>query len=177
MKNLDSLDVNDTRISSFLHQLWSKIPRVAPKVNTEKLLAKERERAAAELLERNRQYKLVEDDDGPSTGKAATKKPKTEPDSSESDSDDKERASDLKERDEFAERLKQKDKEKRRNVVAAGKGFAEAAARLKMEASDRESIVPKLRIQSRRTYLEKRKEDKLVELAADVYDEENLFQV
>lgn len=40
---------------------------------------------------------------------------------------------------------------------------------------DRESILPKLRVESRRLYLEKRKEDKLVELEQDIQDEEFLF--
>lgn len=54
-------------------------------------------------------------------------------------------------------------------------GFAEAAKRLQMEAEDKKSIIPKLRIDSRRKYLEKRKSDKLTELEADIYDEEFLF--
>lgn len=35
--------------------------------------------------------------------------------------------------------------------------------------------MPKLRVESRRLYLEKRKEDKLVELEQDIADEEFLF--
>ena len=44
-----------------------------------------------------------------------------------------------------------------------------------MEAEDKKSIIPKLRIDSRRKYLEKRKSDKITELEADIYDEEYLF--
>lgn len=55
------------------------------------------------------------------------------------------------------------------------KGFEEAAKRLKMELDDREKIVPNLRVQSRRLYLEKRKEDKVAELEADILDDEYLF--
>lgn len=44
-----------------------------------------------------------------------------------------------------------------------------------MELEDRDKIVPNLRVQSRRTYLEKRKEDKVTELEADIADDEYLF--
>lgn len=44
-----------------------------------------------------------------------------------------------------------------------------------MELEDREKIVPNLRVQSRRLYLEKRKEDKVAELEADIMDDEYLF--
>lgn len=54
---------------------------------------------------------------------------------------------------------------------------AEAAKRLKiMEVDTREKLVPKLRIESRRKYLEKRKEDKVAELEADILDDEYLFE-
>lgn len=55
------------------------------------------------------------------------------------------------------------------------KGFEEAAKRLKMELEDRDKIMPNLRVQSRRIYLEKRKEDKVAELEADILDDEYLF--
>ena len=44
-------------------------------------------------------------------------------DSSSEDEDEKQRVKDLKERDEFSERLKLKDKDKQRNVVTVGKGI------------------------------------------------------
>lgn len=37
-------------------------------------------------------------------------------------------------------------------------------------------MVPRLRIESRRRYLEKRKEDKVIELEADIMDDEYLFE-
>lgn len=55
------------------------------------------------------------------------------------------------------------------------KGYEEAAKRLKLEHEDRDKILPQLRIQSRRKYLEKRKEDKVAELEADIADDEYLF--
>jgi len=53
---------------------------------------------------------------------------------------------------------------------------AEAAKRLKiMETDTKDKLIPKLRIESRRKYLEKRKEDKVAELEADILDDEYLF--
>ncbi|XP_055303004.1 pre-mRNA-splicing factor ATP-dependent RNA helicase DHX16 [Sitodiplosis mosellana] len=93
------------------------------------------------------------------------------------DSAEDERRKDLKERDEFANRLRKKDESHTRKVTEASgkKGFEEAAKRLKMELEDRDKIVPNLRVQSRRIYLEKRKEDKVTELEADIADDEYLF--
>jgi len=44
-----------------------------------------------------------------------------------------------------------------------------------METDSKEKLIPKLRIESRRKYLEKRKEDKVVELEDDIIDDEYLF--
>ena len=55
------------------------------------------------------------------------------------------------------------------------KALEEAAARLKMEAEERDRMLPTLRTKSRREYLAKRKEDKLIELEADIRDDEYLF--
>ena len=94
-----------------------------------------------------------------------------------SDSSDDETKRDLRERDEFAQRLKDKDRGKQRNIVERSekKAFEEAAKRLKLEAEERKSIVPKLREESRRQYLSKRKEDQLELLEGDIRDEEMLF--
>ncbi|XP_055921348.1 pre-mRNA-splicing factor ATP-dependent RNA helicase DHX16 [Eupeodes corollae] len=99
--------------------------------------------------------------------------------SSESiDSAEEERLRDIKERDAFAERLKKKDENNTRKVLESSgsrKAFEEAAKRLKLEHEDRDKILPQLRIQSRRKYLEKRKDDKVAELEADIIDDEYLF--
>lgn len=99
--------------------------------------------------------------------------------SSESvDSEEERRKQDIKERDEFATRLKKRDEEKTRKIVQASdkRGYEEAAKRLQLETEDREKIIPNLRVQSRRKYLEKRKEDKVAELEADIIDDEYLFE-
>ncbi|XKL60434.1 hypothetical protein PGB90_007491 [Kerria lacca] len=91
----------------------------------------------------------------------------------ESDSEE-----DLKERDKFVERLKKRDESNKRNIVSRSdkKAYEEAAKRLKLENErDKEKIIPKLRIESRREYLKKRKEDKVIELEQDLIDDERLF--
>ncbi|KAH8307284.1 hypothetical protein KR044_008936 [Drosophila immigrans] len=96
----------------------------------------------------------------------------------EPDSEEESRLKDLRERDEFATRLKQRDEDRTRKVVEASggrKAIEEATKRLKLEHEDRDKIVPHLRIQSRRQYLEKRKDDKVAELEADILDDEYLF--
>lgn len=94
------------------------------------------------------------------------------------DSEEEARRRDIKERDEFAQRLKQKDEGRTRKVVesTSRKAYEEAAKRLKLEAEDRDKLLPKLRIHSRRQYLEKRKDDKVAELEADILDDEYLFE-
>ncbi|XP_055590392.1 pre-mRNA-splicing factor ATP-dependent RNA helicase DHX16 [Uranotaenia lowii] len=93
------------------------------------------------------------------------------------DSEEEARRRDIKERDEFSQRLKKKDEDRTRKVVesTSRKAYEEAAKRLKLDAEDKERLIPKLRIQSRRQYLEKRKDDKVAELEADILDDEYLF--
>ena len=87
------------------------------------------------------------------------------------------RKRDLQERDEFAQRLIKKDKDKRKNVAEKSdkRAYEEAAKRITLEVEDREKMVPDLRKESRRKYLAKRKEDKLLELQDDIRDDEFLF--
>ena len=59
--------------------------------------------------------------------------------------------------------------------VGDKKAFEEAAKRLELEKEDREKILPRLRVESRRKYLAKRKDDKLRELEGDIIDDEYLF--
>ncbi|XP_055897569.1 pre-mRNA-splicing factor ATP-dependent RNA helicase DHX16-like isoform X1 [Biomphalaria glabrata] len=97
-------------------------------------------------------------------------------DSSSSDPDN-ERKKDLKERDEFAKRLRDKDKEKTRNTMSKSdkRAYEEAKKRLKLEQEDRKKIIPDLRKRSRREYLKKRQADKLEDLEADIAEEEYFF--
>ncbi|KAJ6222574.1 hypothetical protein RDWZM_001119 [Blomia tropicalis] len=102
------------------------------------------------------------------------KRERYESDSS-SDSDNQERKKDLKERDEFAKRLREKDKEKTRKVTEKSdkKILEEVQKRAKL--SDDKDAVERLRIESRRTYLAKRKEDQLLLLERKIADEVQLF--
>ncbi|KAK4018855.1 pre-mRNA-splicing factor ATP-dependent RNA helicase DHX16 [Daphnia magna] len=181
VRSTDTIDVTNAKVMTFLTELWGKIPRAAPKVNLERIAAKQQEQATLAMIEKNKRYKLVEDSDEeamappPPPASKKIKKEKRKSESSSEDEDEKQRVRDLKERDEFSERLKLKDKDKQRNVVTVGKGFAEAAKRLQMEAEDKANIIPKLRVESRRKYLEKRKGDKITELEADIFDDEYLF--
>lgn len=99
--------------------------------------------------------------------------------SSESaDSEEQDRRKDIKERDEFSKRMKSKDEDRTRKVAESKsqkQAYEEAAKRLRLESDDRERLVPKLRVQSRRDYLAKRKDDKVAELEADILDDEYLF--
>ncbi|XP_002734191.1 pre-mRNA-splicing factor ATP-dependent RNA helicase DHX16-like [Saccoglossus kowalevskii] len=192
----------DQPMVTFAHQLWNKIPH---KQQTEKR-ARIQEREALAFQTKNKQYQLLSDDDDDYAVTKTTKSKKAEKkrqhirkkkvSSSESESDhemevekhyadsesdleddEKERLRDLKERDEFAERMKQKDKEKTKNITEKSnkKAYREAQKRLKMETEDRKKIIPDLRKSSRRKYLEKREVDKLEELEADIADDEYLF--
>merc|ERR1712083_518716 len=111
-------------------------------------------------------------------GKKKKKESKLKDDSEdEFERQENERQADLKERDEFHQRMVAKDKERQRNIVTKSdkKAYEEAARRLAQEAEDREKMLPELRKESRRAYLIKRKEDKIQELEADILDDEFLF--
>jgi pre-mRNA-splicing factor ATP-dependent RNA helicase DHX16 len=111
--------------------------------------------------------------------KAAKPVSKVKKDSSEDEMEtiETDRLKDIQERDELANRLRKKDKEQTRNVMAKSdtKAFTEAAKRLKLEDDDRKAIIPKLREESRKEYLKKREIDKMDEVEAAIHDEEYLF--
>lgn len=92
--------------------------------------------------------------------------------------DEAARLKDIEERDELAERLKQREDAhtKRKGDQQSQKMLEEAAKRLKLEKEDRKKVIPKLRVESRRTYLERREVDKLEELEEELRDEEEFFQ-
>lgn len=90
---------------------------------------------------------------------------------------ERKRRQDLEERDAFAERVRQRDKDRTRNVLERSdkKAYEEAQKRLKMAEEDRKAMVPELRKKSRREYLAKREREKLEDLEAELADEEVLF--
>uniref|UniRef100_A0A3B5A858 DEAH-box helicase 16 n=1 Tax=Stegastes partitus TaxID=144197 RepID=A0A3B5A858_9TELE len=91
--------------------------------------------------------------------------------------EERERLQDIEERDAFAQRVRQKDKDKTRNIAERTdkKAYEEAQKRLKMAEDDQKNMLPELRKRSRWEYLKKREAEKLEDLEAEIVDEEYLF--
>ncbi|CAG0921614.1 unnamed protein product [Notodromas monacha] len=107
------------------------------------------------------------------------KKPTSDSEEDDFESEEKERQKDLAARDEFANRMKEKDKEATRKVAEkqSQKAVEEASKRLKLASDVGKSgeIIPVLRKESRREYLKKRKAEKLEEMEEDILDDEYLW--
>ncbi|XP_028326650.1 pre-mRNA-splicing factor ATP-dependent RNA helicase DHX16 [Gouania willdenowi] len=120
-------------------------------------------------------------DDEPPTrgapGQKSVKKEEEEEDEEEWEKEERERLQDIEERDAFAQRVREKDKDKTRNIAERTdkKAYEEAQKRLKMAEDDQKNMLPELRKRSRWDYLKKREEEKLVDLEAEIVDEEYLF--
>lgn len=85
---------------------------------------------------------------------------------------------DIEERDALAKRIKEREKKNTRHIMSKSeaRSMAEAQKRLKIsETEEKEEMMDKLRYESRKSYLSKRKEDKRMELEALVRDDEQLF--
>uniref|UniRef100_UPI003AADC07F pre-mRNA-splicing factor ATP-dependent RNA helicase DHX16 isoform X2 n=1 Tax=Centroberyx gerrardi TaxID=166262 RepID=UPI003AADC07F len=102
---------------------------------------------------------------------------KNEEEEDEWEREERERLQDIEERDAFAERVKQKDKEKTRNITERTdkKAYEEAQKRLKLAEEDQRKMLPELRKRSRWDYLQKREAEKLEDLEAEIADDEYLF--
>ncbi|KAG8184558.1 hypothetical protein JTE90_007674 [Oedothorax gibbosus] len=203
IKTTEMLSINPS-VLKFATELWDKVPHAEAKEKPAR--AREREivetlkknmsykllddeedygyevKPAAQPKKRKnlRERKSAssdESDDGSNNRQIPSQSRQKSDSESDYDKTERERIEDLKERDEFTARLKKKDKDKTRNIVAKSdrRAFEEAAKRLRLEAEDRKKIIPKLRVESRREYLVKRKENKLLELEGDIQDEEYLF--
>ncbi|XP_043533810.1 pre-mRNA-splicing factor ATP-dependent RNA helicase DHX16 [Chiloscyllium plagiosum] len=192
-------------VRRFADELWTKIPRKQKVENAAR--AVEREALAMQQKNRTYLLLEDSEDSGPeekqshSKGKRKRKHiRKKRAASSESDSDhtmkrnpspqklsgseeeewekeEKDRLKDLEERDAFAERIKQRDKDRTRNILERSdkKAYEEAQKRLKMGEEDRRAMIPELRKRSRRDYLGKREQEKLEDLEAEIVDDEYLF--
>lgn len=94
---------------------------------------------------------------------------------------ERERERDLKERDEFADRLKKKEKENKKKIVedrsSKTAGAAEAAARRHLgdDLAARVAAMPSLRERSRQEYLTKREIQQVELLRREIQDDEKLF--
>ncbi|KAF6729435.1 putative pre-mRNA-splicing factor ATP-dependent RNA helicase DHX16 [Oryzias melastigma] len=158
-----------------------------------------------------RQKKYIEsssEDEAPKRGKSSPddqKSVKKEEEEEEWEKEERERLQDIEERDAFAERVRQKDKDKTRNITERTdkKAYEEAQKRLKMAEDDQKNMVealtthifitwlilhvlltvpmclklPELRKKSRQSYLKKREEEKLEDLEAEIKDEEYFFSL
>ncbi|VDL75250.1 unnamed protein product [Nippostrongylus brasiliensis] len=189
LKDSDALEINDA-VRRFASQLMSKLPRAAPKVAARKgpSAAELRERELTRLSNsmkviddepppmrksshRRKRRESSSDDEAPQSSKTTEIKQEKRKDAS-SDSDfeaiEGELDRDIKERDELAARIRQREKEKTRNVLEQKRKIP--------DNKDKDSLtIDKLREESRMQYLAKRKDDKLDELRKVVEDDEVLF--
>ncbi|CAJ0924802.1 unnamed protein product [Ranitomeya imitator] len=200
LSDTGAVDVTD-KVRSFAEELWAKLPRKAPVERP----ARAAEREALAMQQKNKSYALLEDsdeeeekmankDEKKRKKKHLRKRKKEESSDSESDraknekvpspqviSDDEEereeqaRLKDLEERDAFAERVKQRDKEKTRNIVERSDKKAYEEAQKKKDSKWLRRTIPELRKKSRRDYLGKREKEKLEDLEAEIADEEYFF--
>ncbi|KAI8922414.1 pre-mRNA splicing factor [Powellomyces hirtus] len=121
------------------------------------------------------------EDDGPPSKRSRTKPPQDE-ESGDDDytKDENARDQDLKERDEFAARLREKDKEKTKKLIEDRSSKDEAEARKRRSIADdknaRIEVMPDIRERSRQEYLKKREEQRLQLLQKRIEDEEFLFK-
>jgi len=147
----------------------------------EQLAARKRKKAAKkqkkQLKKRKRQMrekKVSYSDDEDSSEDEA---PQAAPPSSKGGEDEKEdadvaRERDLRERDEFAERLKKKDEERTKKT-----GDSENKKALEaLDEEEKEKLLPKLRWLSRVSYLGKREKEQIEYLKRVINDEEYLFK-
>ncbi|EYC01207.1 hypothetical protein Y032_0109g120 [Ancylostoma ceylanicum] len=189
LRDNDALEINDG-VRKFAAQLMNKLPKAAPKVPTRKgpsaaeLREMELKRLSnkMKILEdepsqsrksshRRKRRESSSDEEGPQSSKPVeTKSQKRKEASSDSDFEaiEGELDRDIKERDELAARIRKREKEKTRNVLEQKRKIP--------DNKDKEGLsMDKLREESRRLYLAKRKDDKLDELRRVVMDDETLF--
>lgn len=96
---------------------------------------------------------------------------------------ERDRIEDLKSRDEFAERVRQRDLEKTKKLIedrssrASGSGAADAAIRRQLadDVEARSRALPSLRVHSRQEYLTKREIQQIELLRREIADDEALF--
>ncbi|XP_068697159.1 pre-mRNA-splicing factor ATP-dependent RNA helicase DHX16-like [Montipora foliosa] len=202
----EGLNVDD-KVASFASELWSKLPHATPSAEhpyraKERALIEQRKKYMGyalvpddddddeEVVEANvskkdrkrkhlrRKTETSSSDDDSLQGDDGSKGVSKDSDSDEWEKEERERRKDLEERDAFADRLKQKDKQKTRNIMERPdkKAFEEAAKRLKLDEEDRKKMIPDLRKKSRREYVKKRRVDKVEMLQEDIRDDEYLFE-
>ncbi|RSH84190.1 uncharacterized protein EHS24_005699 [Apiotrichum porosum] len=102
------------------------------------------------------------------------------PEETEEERQERERLEDIAERDAFAERMKNKDKDKTKSLAfdRSGEGGLEAQKRMALadDADARQAVMPDLRLRSRQAYLTKREQQRLDLLKMEIEDEKILFR-
>lgn len=148
--------------------------------------------SAAEKKEKRKRHTRKRDDasatdDGDDGGGSAVvaPAPRKRRKDGEDDGDDAEaemaraedaRLADLKDRDEFAERLKNKDKDRTKKIGGVTRArLDEIKKRQELANADRKKLVPMLREQARQEYLKDRQATKVDALEEDIADEEFIF--
>ncbi|XP_078073607.1 pre-mRNA-splicing factor ATP-dependent RNA helicase DHX16-like [Mustelus asterias] len=205
LEETGTIDITQ-EVRQFSSELWMKIPRAQPVEKASRAVEREalaiQQKNRTYLLLEDSDESEPEEQQSQHKGKRKRKHiRKKRAASSESDSDDKkktplspqeqsgseeeeewekeekDRLKDLEERDAFAERIKQRDKDKTRNILERSdkKAYEEAQKRLKIGEEDRRAMIPELRKKSRWEYLGKREQEKLEDLEAEIVDEEYLF--
>ncbi|CAB4383540.1 unnamed protein product [Rhizophagus irregularis] len=119
-------------------------------------------------------------DDRKSKSSSSKEKSKYSESEDEYEKEEKEKIKDLKERDEFAKRLRQKDKEKTKNLVEdrSSKAESETAKRRNLadDAEARKKVLPDIRERSRQEYLRDRTDKQMKMLELGILDEDTLFK-
>uniref|UniRef100_A0A3B4TTB9 RNA helicase n=1 Tax=Seriola dumerili TaxID=41447 RepID=A0A3B4TTB9_SERDU len=128
-------------------------------------------------IRRKKESESSSEDEAPKRSNSAQLVKKDEEEEEEWEKEERERLQDIEERDAFAERVRQKDKDKTRNITERTdkKAYEEAQKRLKMAEEDQNNMLPELRKRSRWEYLKKREAEKLEDLEAEIIDDEYLF--
>ncbi|RIA90734.1 P-loop containing nucleoside triphosphate hydrolase protein [Glomus cerebriforme] len=119
-------------------------------------------------------------DDKKSKSSSSKEKSKYSESEDEYEKEEKEKINDLKERDEFAKRLRQKDKERTKKLVEdrSSKAESEAAKRRNLadDAESRRKVLPDIRERSRQEYLRDRTDKQMKMLELGIIDEDTLFK-
>ncbi|KAI0086578.1 pre-mRNA splicing factor [Irpex rosettiformis] len=133
--------------------------------------------------EEEKARKRMRHDEGRSNSRSPDRRDQEEDALMDEEEDDEERRRrDLEERDAFAERVKQRDKEKTKRIVedrSSKSGAAQEAAerrRLADDADARRQAMPNLREHSRQEYLTKREIQRIELLRREIADDEALFR-
>ena len=190
---------NTKKLEDFAQKLFIKLPRKhKPVINSKEQQLK----IASENMKKNKSYQFIpepvikchkksrkhklgsEDECTLIIKKKKKERDKEEakekkPDDNEDWEDaDGECKTDRKNRDEFVDRLKKRNKDEARNIVEDSDKhkYDDAKRKLQLSEEEKKKMMPELRKQSRREYAKKRKEMKLEELVDDIKDEEYLFK-